>query len=417
MPQLITVSATGRHGDGVVEHDGRSLFIPQALAGDVVEIALLPDGSLQSATIMQRGAAYAEPPCQHFGACGGCVMQHMQPNAYQAWKQNFVAAALQANGLVPERLEAPSVSPPHSRRRATFAAERTGKIITLGFHQARSTTIIPLQMCSVLRPEITALLPQLRLLVARLLGNSTALDVRITLLDGVLDVLIIGGVCPGLRERTVLAAFAETAAVGRISWGANERSAAEMIVERQPVRAFFAHGAVLLPPGGFLQATQAGEAALCAAVSAAIGTAAPVADLFCGVGTFALSLAPRRLLAVDADAAAIAALQQALRHETRATILRRDLLREPMLAKELAPFKAVIFDPPRSGAKAQAEELAKSRVPTIVAISCDLNSFCRDAKILVDGGYRLQQVHIIDQFLWSTHVELAGIFQRSSSGQ
>ncbi len=386
--------------------------MPHALAGDDVVVTFDEQGAMIAATVATMGAAHGQPSCSHFLQCGGCKMQHMNAAAYGAWKQQFVQQALADNGLDPSVVGAPLISPPQSRRRATFAATKQGKQITLGFNQARSHQVIDLQMCSVLRPEITALLPPLRAMLASYMGEVRTLDLRVTLLDGVLDLVVIGGVGPRLREREMLGLLAQEANIGRISWRKWDRSADEVILQRLPVRAIFPQGQVDFPPGGFLQATQEGETALAQAVCAAVGAASPVADLFCGVGTFALALSPRALLAVDADGAAIAALQNALRNKARTTVTARNLVREPLTAMELASYKAVIFDPPRDGAKAQAQELAASKVPCVVAVSCDLNSFCRDAKILQAGGYQLESVTLVDQFLWSTHIELVGIFRK-----
>lgn len=412
MALRLTVVATGRHGDGVALHEGRPVFVPGALAGDEVDVIFDAAHRLVEHRIIVPGAAHAAPSCVHFPVCGGCKMQHMEDAAYRHWKQNFVRTALEQNGLNPAHYSEPMISPPHSRRRVTFAATRQGKNITLGFNQAKSHQVIDLQMCSVLRPEITELLPSLRVMLADYMDGILKLDLRLTLLDGVLDCVVIGGHEPGLRERTLLSAWAEQAKIGRVSWRKWDRSADELIVQHAPVRANFAHGQVAFPPGGFLQATEQGEAALSAAVVAAVGKAAPVADLFCGIGTFALALSPRAVTAIDSDGAAIEHLQQALRGRAQTAVMARNLIREPLTSHELKRFQAVIFDPPRDGAKAQAEQLAAAAVPTVVAISCDLNSFCRDAKILCSGGYRLETVTVVDQFLWSTHVELCGVFRR-----
>lgn len=414
----IAIAATGRHGDGIANWNGQTLFVPGAIAGDVVSIAT-PSPSDKPSTVKLLNLVTPSPdrvvpPCVHFPTCGGCKTQHIGMAAYTAWKQNFVLTALAENGLTPTAVDTPQISPPHSRRRATFAVQRQGKDIHIGFNQAKSHDLIDLTMCEVLRPEIVALLPGLRLGMRAYLGDAQECDLRVTYLDNGCDLVIIGGNKPGRREREILAAVAHDLNLLRICWRKTERGADDVIIELTPPRVAFRHGVVAFPPGGFLQATLEGETALANAVTTAIGKHAPVADLFCGLGTFALSLTPRQLTVVDADGAAIQSLRDALRARSQAQVSCRDLVREPLITSELEPFKAVIFDPPRDGAKAQATQLAASTVRVIAAVSCDLNSFCRDGKILQAGGYRLTRLTIVDQFLWSTHVELVGVFQRKA---
>lgn len=412
----LTIAATGRHGDGIASVNGQTCFVPGAIAGDVVTIAAPePTGkpvTVNLINIVKPSPDRTTPGCVHFPVCGGCKVQHIGMTAYAAWKKQFVLAALADNGLTPEHVDGPHISPPQSRRRATFAVKRVGKAIYIGFNKAKSHDLIDLTMCQVLRPEIMALLPGLRTCMGAYLGDAQECDLRVTYLDGGCDLVIIGGSEPKLREREVLAACAHELGLARISWRKWDRSADEIIVQLLPTRIAFRHGVVDFPPGGFLQATLAGENSLIDAVADGVGARAPVADLFCGIGTFALSLAPRRLTAVDGDGVAIKFLRDALRARSHVQVTGRDLVREPLSATELEPFQAVIFDPPRDGAKAQAQKLAVSAVPVVVAVSCDLASFCRDGKILTQGGYRLTRLSIVDQFLWSRHVELVGIFRK-----
>jgi 23S rRNA (uracil1939-C5)-methyltransferase len=406
------VASTGRHGDGVVHHGDVKIFVPHALAGDDVALELDAQGNVITSTIVQAGAAHGTPECEHFGQCGGCKMQHMNIASYAVWKHQFVAETLRDNGITPHEITAPVLSPPRSRRRATFAAVKQGKQVLLGFNQAKSHQIIDLQMCSVLRPELMALLPTLRTMLPKYMGQERTLDIRVTLLDGVLDIVVIGGPVPKLHERDMLATLAQQHNIGRISWRKWDKSPDDPIAHCLPVRAHFPHGLVELPPGGFMQATYEGELALQKAVCEAVGNATPVADLFCGIGTFALALTARAVTAIDGDGAAIAALQRAMQGRAKTNVLARNLVREPLADTELNLFMAVIIDPPRDGAKAQMQQLATSKVPVVVSVSCDLNSFCRDTKILLAGGYQLQRVTMIDQFLWSTHIELVGVFTR-----
>lgn len=411
MPDF-TVLSNGRQGDGIVMHDGHRFFVPGALAGDTVRGNLTREGTLTTSVIVGKGALHAVPPCRHFGICGGCAMQHMVLDAYARWKHQTVIEALRDNGLECSQINAPLLSPPRSRRRATLAVKRRGKQAVIGFNRMANQEVIDLRECQVLRPELTVLLAPLRAAMPDYLAETKQLDVRLTWLDGALDMVIIGGPEPKLRQREILATLAQEQNIARVSWRKWDRSADEVILQRLPLRASFVHGMVDFPPGAFLQATAEGEAALTGIVASVIGAAAPVADLFCGLGTFTLSLTPRPVTAVDGDGAAIAALQRAVAGWPRAQVAARNLVREPLTAEELKPFKAVIFDPPRDGAKHQARQLAGGDVPLIVAVSCDLNSFCRDAKLLQGGGYELARVAIIDQFLWSTHLELVGVFRK-----
>ncbi|MGB4100303.1 MAG: class I SAM-dependent RNA methyltransferase [Alphaproteobacteria bacterium] len=412
----LDIVATGRHGDGIGSVNGQTCFVPGAIAGDVVTIAT-PEPTGKPVTtplinIVRSSPDRTAPVCTHFPACGGCKVQHITMTAYAAWKKQFVIATLAESGLTPEQIDGPHISPPQSRRRATFAVKRIGKTIHIGFNRAGSHDLINLDMCAVLRPELMALLPGLRACMTDYLGDAPGCDLRVTYLENGCDLVIIGGVEPDRRAREILAACAHALGLVRVSWRKWDRSADELIVQLAPAQIVFRHGTVAFPPGGFLQATLAGENALIDAVADAVGTRAPVTDLFCGIGTFALSLPSRRLTAIDGDGVAAQCLRDAMRARSHVQVISRDLGREPMAAAELEPFQAVIFDPPRDGAKAQAQKLAASNVPVIAAVSCDHVSFCRDGKILTQGGYRLTRLSIVDQFLWSRHVELVGIFRK-----
>jgi 23S rRNA (uracil1939-C5)-methyltransferase len=297
----------------------------------------------------------------------------------------------------------------------------TGNSAILGFHVKRGTDVVDLTGCSVVDPRILRLLPALRTFLGRLLKVHQRANVTVTLLEGELDVVLEWPGPLGLEAREALAAFASAADVARLSWRPSAGAFAETVVQRRPVGAVFAGVRVALPPGGFLQATLEGEQALVAAVLGTVEAtgrtaarpARSIADLFCGAGAFAFPLARAgmRVHAIDADAALLQAMTAA-RGTYRITAEQRDLFAQPLSASELKGFDAVVFDPPRAGARAQAEELARSAVPIIAAVSCNPSTFARDARILVDGGYRLETVTPVDQFLWSPHLELVAIFRR-----
>ncbi|HET8728519.1 MAG TPA: TRAM domain-containing protein, partial [Alphaproteobacteria bacterium] len=378
----VTVRALGARGDGIAEYEGSRVFVPFAAPGDRVRVRLgeaRGDGvAAELLELVRPGPGRTEPPCPHFGSCGGCTLQHLADSAYDAWKRDIVRQALNHRGL-----EAVAVAPtvrvaPETRRRVTLAARRGRRTLFLGFHERQSNRIIDLETCRIARPDIVALLPALRTLLADLLAESEAVDVAVTLLDDGLDVVVAAARPPDLAARERLAAFAEAQDLARLSWQIGDRSADPIAYRRPGVRRF-GDTTVIVPPAGFLQASCEGEAALTALVLEALKGTERVADLFAGIGTFTLPIARQaRVLAVDGDAAAIGALDQGVRQGPRAAFVEtrvRDLFRDPMEADELASFDAVVFDPPRAGARDQAAALAQSRVPVVVGVSCNPASF------------------------------------------
>jgi 23S rRNA (uracil1939-C5)-methyltransferase len=411
----------GGGGDGVATlPDGRVVHVPFAAPGDRVRARLGPiRGNAVEASfaeLVTAGPERQEPPCPHFGACGGCRVQHLVPETYVAWKRGLLATALDRAGVAGP-IAPLAVIPPGTRRRATFAARRTGAGVVLGFNEWRSTRIVDVTDCRILDPRLAALLPPLRAMLGRLLPPGGAADIAAALLDDGADLVIESAAAPDLAARELLGRFAESEDLARLSWR-GARGAAEAIAHRRPGLVRFGGVPVTPPPGGFLQASRAGEAALIAAVTDAVGAARRAADLFAGAGTFALSLAAdpaRRVLAVDGDSEAMGAVARAAGLAGiggRVATAARDLSRMPLSTAELDAFEAVIFDPPRAGARAQAEALAASAVPIVVAVSCNPGTLARDARILVDGGYRMERAVPVDQFLWSAHLEAVGIFRR-----
>ena len=390
-PDLIVRIAA--RGEGVTA-DGR--FAAFAAPGD----RLLADGRVEP------GPGHATPPCRHFPECGGCQLQHVDDGAYGDYLVARIAGALAAQGITAPAIAAPYLSPPRTRRRASLRAEKRGKAVILGFNEGASHRIVDLRECHVLLPEIFALLVPLRQLLAVLMPDKGRAGVSITRADQGLDVLISGVEVTGLVATEAVADFAERQRLARLSvdegYGASVRYAPEAVTVTM------SGVAVALPDGAFLQATADGEAVLVSAVREAVGDAARVADLFAGLGTFALAL-PGRVRAVEG--ARDAAL--ALKATGRLTVEHRDLFRRPLTVAELASFDAVVLDPPRAGAKEQAAELAQTAVARIAYISCNPATFARDAKVLIDGGYQLDWIRPIGQFRWSTHVELAASFTRA----
>ncbi len=416
----LTIERIGGRGDGIGAFRGRPVYVPFTVPGDAVTVRLegrRGDGT--AATLVEittAGPARREPACGHFGYCGGCALQHLDAAAYQGWKRERVAVALANQGLGAVPVAMPKLTPPGGRRRATWTARRTGAGVVLGFHERRRHRIVDLAQCPVLRPDMVALLPALRSLLADILSPGEGAEIAVSALDGGLDVTVAAPRDPDLATREGLAAFADANDLARLSWRAGD-GVAEPVAQRRPCTLAFGGVAVAVPPGTFLQASAEGEATLTSLVLAAVGGAKRIADLFAGLGTFSLPLAATASVhALDADAVALAALRAAANAAGlagRVTTARRNLFRDPVTARELAGFDAVVFDPPRAGAAAQAAELARSDVPVAVGVSCNPVSFARDAASLASGGYRLEGVTPVDQFLWSEHVELVGVFRRS----
>ncbi|MFP5515825.1 MAG: class I SAM-dependent RNA methyltransferase, partial [Alphaproteobacteria bacterium] len=302
-------------------------------------------------------------------------------------------------------------TPAGARRRARFAALKRGKRVWFGFNERQSHRLVDLEECPVMVPRLFALVEPLRTLLSDLLPDGGDADVVLTDLEGGADLLLVGPRSLDRAAREALVAF-EPERIARIAWQPTDRAAPEPVANRRPAFIRFAGVPIQPPPGAFLQASAEGEAALVAAVREGVGPAARIADLFAGIGTFSIPLAQQAAVhAVESDEPAVVALGRSVQG-LRLTVERRDLFETPLSAKELNRYDAVVFDPPRAGAAAQAAALAGAKVPRVVGVSCNPSSFARDARLLVDGGYRLVKVWPVDQFLWSAHVELVGLFER-----
>jgi 23S rRNA (uracil1939-C5)-methyltransferase len=357
------------------------------------------------------------PPCPHFGACGGCITQDMEPERYRTWKRALATDALARHGLDPGVVaELVSVAP-QTRRTARFGA-RGG---VLGFTERGGNALVEVPHCKVLAPAIVALLPALHALARIAVPGRGFVDVPATLAETGLDVVLRTPRPPDGEQRQGLAAEVRRAGIARISWqeaGGTRREvvgAPEPVATLRPVRASFAGVAVDLPPAAFLQPTAEGEAVLVREVAGALAGARRVADLYAGCGPFAFALAKAgaQVHAVEGDAAMAGAIEAAARRaQAKVTGEARDLAKRPLLAAELDRLDGLVLDPPRAGAARQVAEIARSKIPAVAYVSCNPQSFARDARTLVDGGYRLGRVLPLDQFLWSAHVELAASFVR-----
>ncbi|MEA3543186.1 MAG: class I SAM-dependent RNA methyltransferase [Pseudomonadota bacterium] len=386
-------------GDGVTA-DGR--HFPLTAPGDWIR----PDGSVAF------GVHHAQPPCIHFPACGGCQLQHLDEESYADFVTARVTGALAGQGVTPGALLPPHISPPMTRRRASLRAARAGKRVTIGFAEEGSHRLIDLQMCAVLDPRLFALVAPLRALLAAILPDKRAAHVKMSLVDQGVDLLLEGVRVEGLSADEALGDFARAQALARLT--IDEGDGPQTRWEPEAATVSFGGAAVGFPPFAFLQATPDGEAALVAAVRAAIPDTGPVADLFCGLGTFALALGEARpVYAAEAARDVILRLKVAAgRAQRRLAADHRDLFRRPLTPAELDRFAAVILDPPRAGAREQVLQLAMSNVPLIAYVSCNPASFARDAAHLTAAGYSLESVQPVGQFRWSTHVELVGIFRK-----
>jgi 23S rRNA (uracil1939-C5)-methyltransferase len=390
---------TAARGDGVTA-DGR--YIPLAAPGD----RLNPDGGLI------HGLHHAMPPCPHFPLCGGCQLQHLDEESLATFVRERIMHALATQRVEVGEVMQVHLSPPATRRRIAVRSAWAGKHFQLGFSTEKSHRIIDLVQCDVMAPALFALMEPLRIFLAPRVAQKRNVQVKLALVDQGVDVLIENLPIEGLEAHEALSTFAEAQGLARLSLDDGYGPTARW--EPEPVTVTLGGAQVAYPAFGFLQVTVDGEQALVDAVSTAIGDTKLVADLFAGLGTFALSVGEgRKIYAAEGDLSAIMALKSAAGQVGRTVFTEhRDLFRRPLNPAELNRFEAVILDPPRAGAREQIIQLAASKVQKIAYVSCNPSSFARDAKSLVDGGYRLQRIWPVGQFRWSTHVELVGEFVR-----
>lgn len=404
----LVVERLSVHADGVARGPEGLIHVGMALPGEAVEGE--PEaGRIAAPRIVAPSPDRVRAPCPQYRTCGGCALQHASDGFVAQWKAEAVRLALAGQGLAAP-LRGVATSPPRSRRRAVLAGRRTRAGAIVGFHARASDTVVPIAGCLLLHPALMDCLPALERVTLAGASRKGGLDLTVTLGEGGVDLAVAGGKALDLSLFQGLARLAEEADLARLAWNG------EVVALRRPPVQRFGAALVTPPPGAFLQATREGEAALLSAMAEAVGGASRLADLFSGCGTFALPLAARaEVHAVEGDAAMLDALNAGWRRAAelrRVTTEVRDLFRRPLLPDELARFDAVVIDPPRAGCAAQAAELARSRVPVVAAVSCNPVSFARDARALVEGGYRLDWVQAVDQFRWSAHVELAARFSR-----
>ncbi len=402
---IVTIDRLCHLGHGIAPGP---VYVPGTLPGEVVEGTLDGDRLLDP-KIVTPSTDRVKPPCRHARSCGGCQLQHASDAFVAGWKQQVVETALAGQGLTAVFLPLVT-SPPNSRRRATLSARRTKSGVLIGFHGRASETIAEIPDCQLLHPGVLAAFPGLQALVMAGGSRTMELSLQVTLTRGGPDVVVSGGKPLDSALRMDLARLVETYAFSRLTWDG------ETVALRDRPALTMGPATVVPPAGAFLQATSEGEAALLAAVRKALGPQKRVVDLFSGVGTFTLPLAAEmEVHAVEGDAAMTKALDLAARNTPnlhRISTETRDLFRRPLEPDELLTFSAAVIDPPRAGAEAQIATLAASNIPVIAAVSCNPVTFARDAKALIANGFRLDWVQVVDQFRWSTHIELVARLSR-----
>lgn len=408
MSTRFSIARLGAQGDGIATGEGGEVYIPFTLPGETVTAARQKDrATLMS--VIEASPLRIDPACRHFTECGGCALQHFEAEAYRQWKREKVVQALKGKGIACE-VGALVPCEPHTRRRVTFSARRTDTGMLLGFVRALSSEIIPIEECPISLPVIVASLDRLRRLADLICATPKAFHMTVTVTASGLDVAVHDSGKLGDNQRRVASNFVMAEGLARLSVDG------EIIVEPKKPVVQFGSVAVAVPPGAFLQATEAAEQTMASLVGQHLSRAKRVADLFAGCGSFALRLAAKaEVHAVEGDAPALAALDRASRFSSglkRVTSERRDLFRRPLTFKELNTFDGLVFDPPRAGAEDQSKQIARSDVPLVAAVSCNPVTLARDLRILLDGGYALKSVTPIDQFLWSAHVEAVALLEK-----
>ncbi|MEM7122824.1 MAG: hypothetical protein AAF563_16205 [Pseudomonadota bacterium] len=410
----LRIENLGARGDGLAPWRGATVYVDGALPGELIEAHVTGRrGDGYAATtdkVIEPSPERRPTPCPQAATCGGCAVQHTSDNLYRRWKQGLLTEALGRRGLDDAVVEDLAVAPPASRRRARLGTKHKAKQSILGFRARHSHRVVPIDGCLVLTPRLMQAMERLK---PSLLDLGVQ-ELELTESDTGVDVVMHGGALPGLGGLQRITEAAHDGDLARVVW--RQRNSVTPILSRRDPCLTFGKTTVDLPPGAFVQPTLWGEERLADHVAACVAGADHVADLYAGLGTFGLRLAERhRVTAVEGVTAMADAMVQAANRSGlagRITAERRDLARAPLSAAELDRFDAVVFDPPRQGAREQSQQLAASRVPCVVAVSCHPGSFSRDARILVDGGYRLDTIWPVDQFLWSHHLELVGVFRR-----
>ncbi|MDY0884220.1 class I SAM-dependent RNA methyltransferase [Dongia soli] len=419
----LTIDSLGQQGDGIALYESRPVFAPFTLPGERVRLRLgakRGEGRVGNLSdILEPAAERVVAPCRHFGICGGCAIQHLDLAAYRRWKMDAVRHTMAQRGIDMPAVVKSVFIPAGTRRRAVLAVRGQGRGCHIGFHRDFSHDVVDLQQCLLLTPRLFALIGKMRVHLCDALAAGESWDLLATESETGLDLLITAKTEPTNNQRFALADLSQAGGIARISWingGKKGQAQPEPIAQLHMPQVRFGDVLVDLPHQSFLQPSLEGEIALRDAVMAGFETADHVADLFSGCGTFSFPFAKRaKITAVEGSKPAVQALAAAARRaqlSDRVEAVQRDLDDAPLMPEELKKFDVVVFDPPRAGAKEQAEQLAKSAVPRAIGVSCNPASFARDARLLIDGGFRLTDLTVVDQFIWSSHVEVVGRFER-----
>jgi 23S rRNA (uracil1939-C5)-methyltransferase len=410
--ERLVIDRLGHRGDGIADGPAGPIYVPDTLPGETVEVEPVPGqpDRRHLLNIEKSSAQRVAPICPYFGICGGCALQHWNETSYRAWKRDLVVTALRQADIEAEVAELFDAHGDGRRRVVLHARHGTHGILEVGFSAARAHHVIAIDRCPILAKSLDGAL-KAAWTIAELLGPTRKpLDIQITATAEGLDVDVRGSGPLTASTMTALARAAERHNLARLT------RHGELIAQARVPSLRMGAATVLLPPAAFLQATAEGETVLARLVLDACAGTKRVADLFAGIGPFALRLAATtRVCAFDADEGAIAALTHAAESTEGLKPVeaeRRDLFKSPLSGAELSRYDAVVFDPPRQGARAQSHELAASSVPTIVAVSCNPSTFARDVRQLIDGGYRLSAVTPVDQFRYSAYVEIVARLEK-----
>lgn len=412
MTERLTIDHVGHFGDGVAVGSRANIYVPYALGGETVEVLPSPGHPDRRALahIVTASPQRIDPFCPHFGTCGGCAIQHWQPDAYRNWKRQLVIETLDHAGIdceVGDLIDAHGTG----RRRMTLHARQSSQgILRVGFAAAGRHEIIAIDRCPILDPAMHGAIEAANEIAELLKPVSKPLDIQVTAADNGLDVDVRGSGPLGTALLSSLSKLAEKHNLARLT------RHGELVIMRKPPVVRVGKAQVTLPPGSFMQPTALGEETLAELAFARCKGAKHITDLFCGFGPFAFRLAEKfKVAAFDSDAGAVTALQNAVKLTQGLKPIKaeaRDLFRRPLMPQELRDYDCVVFDPPRQGAQAQSQQLAASRIALVVAVSCNPATFARDARILIDGGFRIDSVTPVDQFRHTPHVELVARFRR-----
>jgi 23S rRNA (uracil1939-C5)-methyltransferase len=412
MTERLTIDHVGHFGDGVAVADGASIYVPYALGGETVDTLPSPGHPDRRALahVVTASPQRIEPFCPHFGTCGGCAIQHWQRDAYRTWKRQLVIDTLHHAGIDCEVTELIDAHGTGRRRMTLHARQSSQDVLRVGFAAAGRHEIIAIDHCPILDPAMHGAIEAANAIAELLKPVSKPLDIQITAADNGLDVDVRGSGPLGTALLTSLSKLAEKHDLARLT------RHGELVIMRKPPAVRVGKAQVTLPPGSFMQPTALGEETLAELAFARCKGAKHIADLFCGFGPFAFRLAEKfKVSAFDSDAGAVTALQNAVKLTQGLKPIKaetRDLFRRPLMPQELRDYDCVVFDPPRQGAQAQAQQLAASRIALAVSVSCNPATFARDARILIDGGFKMDSVTPVDQFRHTPHVELVARFRR-----